>query len=200
MNTDDNAEFTNNVDILICIDVQSILNKLNKNKLSLSQDYKKPTKIDDNFFYYITTESQEYSPEKNSTNSLKVTGKVGDIVRWQSSSISAQFNYKVFLYRLDKKDTNDCISQPMTIYTLTNVVVPKLKKALTPLEGDMIELSPAPLLDFFYEKRHIYYQKSTLRKPGIVQYAWYISIYDHLNKLVGYCNHTPLTSIVISDD
>ncbi|OCA53630.1 AidA/PixA family protein [Photorhabdus namnaonensis] len=200
MNIDDNAEFTNNIDILICIDVQSILNKLNRNKLSLSQDYKKPTKIDDSFFYYITTESQEYSPEKNSTNSLKVTGKVGDIVRWQSSSISAQFNHKVFLYRVEKKDANDCVSQPMTVYTLTNVVVPKLKKALTPQEENSIELPQAPLADFIHEKRHIYYQKSTLRKPGIVQYAWYISIYDNLNKLVGYCYHTPLTSIVVSED
>ncbi|MCT8342920.1 MULTISPECIES: AidA/PixA family protein [Photorhabdus] len=196
MNTTDNAEFSKSIDILICIDVQSILNKFD----SLSQDYKKPTKIDDNLLYYITTENQAYSPEKNATNSLKVTGKVGDVVRWQSSSISAQFNHKVFLYRMEKKDANDCISQPMTVYTLTNVVVPKLKKALIPPEEDIIELPQAPLSDFIYEKRHIYYQKSTLRSPGITQYAWYISIYDDLNKLVGYCYHTPLTSIVISED
>lgn len=99
MNTTDNAEFSKSIDILICIDVQSILNKFD----SLSQDYKKPTKIDDNLLYYITTENQVYSPEKNATNSLKVTGKVGDVVRWQSSSISAQFNHKVFLYRMEKR-------------------------------------------------------------------------------------------------
>ncbi|MBS9425530.1 hypothetical protein C6H64_20480 [Photorhabdus luminescens] len=196
MNIDDNAEFSKSIDILICIDVQSILNKFD----SLSQDYKKPTKIDDNLLYYITTENQAYTPEKNATNSLKVTGKVGDVVRWQSSSISAQFNHKVFLYRIEKKDANDCISQPMTVYTLTNVVVPKLKKALMPPKEDIIELPQAPLSDFIYEKRHIYYQKATLRRPGITQYAWYISIYDDSNKLVGYCYHTPLTSIVISED
>ncbi|MEK9497002.1 AidA/PixA family protein [Photorhabdus sp. P32] len=196
MNTDDIAEFSKSIDILICIDVQSILNKFDR----LSQDYKKPTKIDDNLLYYITTENQAYAPEKNATNSLKVTGKVGDSVRWQSSSISAQFNYKVFLYRLEKRDANDYISQPTTVYTLTNVVVPKLKKEMTPPEENVIELPQAPLSDFVYEKRHIYYQKSTLRKPGVAQYAWYLAIYDHLNKLVGYCYHTPLTSIVISDD
>ncbi|MCA6222051.1 AidA/PixA family protein [Photorhabdus antumapuensis] len=196
MNTDDTAEFSKSIDILICIDVQSILNKFDR----LSQDYKKPTKIDDNLLYYITTENQAYAPEKNATNSLKVTGKVGDIVRWQSSSISAQFNHKVFLYRMEKESTDDYISQPMTVYTLTKVVVPKLQKALIPHEEDIIEWSQALLPGFSYEKKHIYYQKSTLRRPGIVQYAWYLSIYDHSNKLVGYCYHTPLTGIVISDD
>lgn len=139
-------------------------------------------------------------PRKNATNSLKVTGKVGDMVRWQSSSISAQFNHKVFLYRLEKKDVDDCISQPTTVYTLTNVVVPNIKKALTLPEEDIIELPKAPLSDFIHEKRHIYYQKSTLRRPGIVQYAWYLAIYDDSNKFVGYCYHTSLTSIVISED
>ncbi|KAA1195104.1 AidA/PixA family protein [Photorhabdus heterorhabditis] len=158
------------IDIFIVVDVELIIQDIKTSELSFSQDYKKPTIRDGRYFYYMTSQQKTY----NNIGNLKVTGNIGDIVRWRASSLSAQSEYQVLLYDMKKITGENNISFPVNlIKEVTDIPIPQ-KNSVTP--------------SITYQKEHISYQESTLLNTGFSYYALYLAIYNR-SKLIGYCSH-----------
>uniref|UniRef100_UPI0036D7E731 AidA/PixA family protein n=1 Tax=Photorhabdus sp. RM322S TaxID=3342825 RepID=UPI0036D7E731 len=173
------------VDILVAIDVESILSD-HKN---LSKDPENPTKIDGKYFYYITTQHQTYSPSYNASEKLQIKGRVGDIVRWRTTSLTAQFDYQVFLYQMHTKNQS-FISTPSFKPEISDVAAPS--KNSSSIDNEIYPIESSEIQNSYHE--------ATLVASGEVEYTWYISIYNRWEGLgepdeglLGYCTY-------ISDD
>ncbi|WP_434526703.1 AidA/PixA family protein [Photorhabdus asymbiotica] len=174
------------IDVLVCVDAQTIEDDITAGKLKLSKTQNSPTGISNKYFYYITSQNQLYAPKNNATGELEITDKVGGIVRWRASSLSTQFDYQVFLYHMTGSGVNTYISLPTLIETDFNIAVPEQKG--TGLPNHMYPVT--------FKPRRVYHQQSTLLSPGRAQYTWYISIYNRWNNLIGYCTHDPFINII----
>ncbi|WP_434526705.1 AidA/PixA family protein [Photorhabdus asymbiotica] len=173
----------NSIDILVAVDVKSIANDIGKINSKLSQDCKKPTPIDDKYFYYITTQDQQYTPKDNATGKTIITGKVGDSIRWRATSLSAQNNHQVFLYHMKALSNATYTSSPI------------INKLSSDIYFSKETINPKTVYTPF-TAMYISYLETTLLSPGDVQYISYISIYDNNNSLIGYCSHDPLIHII----
>ncbi|TNH44154.1 hypothetical protein EP164_06860 [Photorhabdus luminescens subsp. sonorensis] len=87
------------VDVLICVDVDGIIN--NYNKLGTNPD--NPTMVENKYFHYVTNNENAYIPEDNATGELIVKMGVGDTIRWRVISLTQQLIHSVNLYKKLKK-------------------------------------------------------------------------------------------------
>ncbi|MCA6222603.1 AidA/PixA family protein [Photorhabdus antumapuensis] len=189
---------SNNIDILIAVDVMAILKDVNNKKIfnngkpisKLSTDSQKPTIIDGKYFYYITTQQQVYAPKNNAKGTLKITGRPGDTLRWRATSLTAQFVDQVFLYHMEGPGVENYISTPGLIQHQSNIVAP---------EGNKNPI-PNGIYDVKKYQTNIPYLQSELDHIGQARYTWYISIYnrwptpgDDKSGIIGYCSYNPDT-------
>ncbi|TNH44159.1 AidA/PixA family protein [Photorhabdus luminescens] len=172
------------IDVLAVVDVKAITNDLGN---SISKDPSKPTVMDDKYIYYITSQNNIYIPKNNAQGTLLIQGKVGDIVRWRASTLSAQFDDQVFLYHMAGVGTQSLVSPPTLTSAISQVAAPS-KEATSGTNQDY------PVV---FETRNIFNQGSKLRTPGIAKYSWYISVFERWNvsgnvgNLIGYLAHSP---------
>ncbi|MBS9439091.1 hypothetical protein EAE91_18705 [Photorhabdus noenieputensis] len=172
------------IDVLAVVDVKAITNDLGK---AISPDPSKPTVMGDKYIYYITSQNNIYIPKNNAQGTLLIQGKVGDIVRWRASTLSAQFDDQVFLYHMAGVGTQSLVSPPTLTSAISQVAAPS-KGATSGTNQDY------PVV---FETRNIFNQGSKLRTPGIAKYSWYISIFERWNvkdntgNLIGYLSHSP---------
>ncbi|KAA1195106.1 AidA/PixA family protein [Photorhabdus heterorhabditis] len=180
----------NTIDILVAADVESILSDIP----DLNKDRNNPTKVNGKYFYYITTQHQIYSISQNASDKLILTGRIGDIVRWRSSSLSAQFDHQVFLYKMETKAPPTLITAPLLLPETSMVMVPNIETS----QG----ITNTPYTPIPESDKNVY-QQSTLTGPGNVEYTWYIAIYnrapttgDPESGLVGYCYYTTDNTVI----
>ncbi|OWO86962.1 hypothetical protein B5C26_00825 [Photorhabdus luminescens] len=177
------------IDILAVVDVQAIKNDLGN---SISKDPGAPTVMDDKYIYYITSQNNIYVPKNNAQATLLIQGKVGDIVRWRASTLSAQFDDQVFLYHMAGVDAKSLVSPPTLTSAVSQVAAPSKEATLGTNQDYPVVL----------ETRNIFNQGSKLRTPGIAKYSWYISIFerwnvkDNIGNLVGYLAHSLNVQVV----
>ncbi|NRN27663.1 AidA/PixA family protein [Photorhabdus heterorhabditis] len=184
----------NTIDILVAVDVESILSDMSDANKTLSQDRNNPTQVNGEYFYYITTQHQIYSPSENTSDKLTLTGRIGDIVRWRTSSLSAQFDHQTFLYHIETKGPSTLITAPLLLPETSMVMVPNIETSQAIINTPY---NPIP------ESDKNYYQQSTLTGAGNVEYTWYIAIYnraktkdDPESGLVGYCYYTTDKAVI----
>ncbi|MCW7763655.1 AidA/PixA family protein [Photorhabdus luminescens] len=177
------------IDILAVVDVQAIKNDLGN---SISKDPGAPTVMDDKYIYYITSQNNIYVPKNNAQATLLIQGKVGDIVRWRASTLSAQFDDQVFLYHMTGVGAKSLVSPPTLTSAVSQVAAPSKEATLGTNQDYPVVL----------ETRNIFNQGSKLRTPGIAKYSWYISIFerwnvkDNIGNLVGYLAHSLNVQVV----
>ncbi|WP_445495950.1 AidA/PixA family protein [Photorhabdus sp. SF281] len=184
----------NTIDILVAVDVESILSDMSDDNKTLSPYRNNPTQVNGKYFYYITTQHQIYSINQNASDKLILTGRIGDIVRWRSSSLSAQFDHQAFLYKMETKAPPTLITAPELLPETSMVMVPNMETS----EGiKNTPYTPIP------ESDNNVYQQSTLTGAGNVEYTWYIAIYnraktkdDPESGLVGYCYYTTDNTVI----
>ncbi|MBS9434381.1 hypothetical protein CE143_04215 [Photorhabdus luminescens] len=176
-------------DILAVVDVKAIKNDLGD---SISKEPGAPTIMDDKYIYYITSQNNIYVPKNNAQATLLIQGKVGDVVRWRASTLSAQFDDQVFLYHMAGVDAKSIISPPTLTSAISQVAAPSKEATLGTNQDYPVVL----------ETRNIFNQGSKLRTPGIAKYSWYISIFerwnvkDNIGNLVGYLAHSLNVQVV----
>ncbi|PQQ22522.1 AidA/PixA family protein [Photorhabdus hindustanensis] len=176
-------------DILAVVDVKAIKNDLGD---SISKEPNAPTIMDDKYIYYITSQNNIYVPKNNAQATLLIQGKVGDVVRWRASTLSAQFDDQVFLYHMAGVDAKSIISPPTLTSAISQVAAPSKEATLGTNQDYPVVL----------ETRNIFNQGSKLRTPGIAKYSWYISIFerwnvkDNIGNLVGYLAHSLNVQVV----
>ncbi|MCT8342924.1 MULTISPECIES: AidA/PixA family protein [Photorhabdus] len=177
------------IDVLAIVDVKAITNDLGN---SISKDSGKPTVMDDKYIYYITSQNNIYVPKNNAQGTLLIQGKVGDIIRWRASTLSAQFDDQVFLYHMAGVGAQSLVSPPTLTSAVSQVAAPSKEATLGTNQDYPVVL----------ETRNIFNQGSKLRTPGTAKYSWYISIFerwnvkDNIGNLVGYLAHSPNIQIV----
>ncbi|OWO86964.1 hypothetical protein B5C26_00835 [Photorhabdus luminescens] len=177
------------IDVLAVVDVQAIKNDLGN---SISKEPGAPTVMDDKYIYYITSQNNIYVPKNNAQATLLIEGKVGDIVRWRASTLSAQFDDQVFLYHMAGVGAKSLVSPPTLTSAISQVAAPSKEATLGTNQDYPVVL----------ETRNIFNQGSKLRTPGIAKYSWYISIFerwnvkDNIGNLVGYLAHSLNVQVV----
>ncbi|TDB55738.1 AidA/PixA family protein [Photorhabdus luminescens] len=177
------------IDVLAVVDVQAIKNDLGN---SISKEPGAPTVMDDKYIYYITSQNNIYVPKNNAQATLLIEGKVGDIVRWRASTLSAQFDDQVFLYHMAGVGAKSLVSPPTLTSAVSQVAAPSKEATLGTNQDYPVVL----------ETRNIFNQGSKLRTPGIAKYSWYISIFerwnvkDNIGNLVGYLAHSLNVQVV----
>ncbi|OCA53632.1 AidA/PixA family protein [Photorhabdus namnaonensis] len=177
------------IDVLAVVDVKAIKNDLGD---SISKEPGAPTIMDDKYIYYITSQNNIYVPKNNAQATLLIQGKVGDVVRWRASTLSAQFDDQVFLYHMAGVDAKSIISPPTLTSAISQVAAPSKEATLGTNQDYPVVL----------ETRNIFNQGSKLRTPGIAKYSWYISIFerwnvkDNIGNLVGYLAHSLNVQVV----
>ncbi|MCW7548973.1 inclusion body family protein [Photorhabdus sp. APURE] len=177
------------IDVLAIVDVTAIEKDLGN---SISKDPSKPTVMGDKYIYYITSQNNIYVPKNNAQGTLLIQGKVGDVVRWRASTLSAQFDEQVFLYHMAGVGANSIVSPPTLTSAVSQVAAPSTEATLGTNQDYPVVL----------ETRNIFNQGSKLRTPGIAKYSWYISIFKRWNVpanvgyLVGYLAHSPNIQVV----
>ncbi|MCA6222600.1 AidA/PixA family protein [Photorhabdus antumapuensis] len=162
----------NTVDILICVDTRSIIEKYP----SLSQNPENPTLINDELFYYIVSIDNLYIPGNNATGKMEIKAYVGDNIRWRSVSLTQQFEYTTILYEM----TGTVINETITI--------PKLYQS--EINSGYIS-NNSDRLDIEHELIKRYYFQSIAIRSGGGKCSWIIAIYQQ-KELKGYVQHTPL--------
>ncbi|MBS9439096.1 hypothetical protein EAE91_18730 [Photorhabdus noenieputensis] len=169
------------VDVLICVDVDGIIN--NYNKLGTNPD--NPAMVDNKYFHYITNNENADIPEDNATGKLIVKVGVGDTVRWRVISLTQQLIHSVNLYKKTKENSYKTIAPIKYIQEVTRVNYP---------EQDDKQLPGTPF-KYGVESVTQSYIESEGKKSGREKLTFIISIHYNL-ELIGYISHSSFVHVL----
>ncbi|NHB97558.1 AidA/PixA family protein [Photorhabdus stackebrandtii] len=168
------------VDILVCVDAESIVNNYH-----LSQD---PTQIDNKYVYYIVRSNIDntylYAPEDNATGEMKLTVNVDDTIRWRPISLTQQMKYSVLLYKMDGGEVGDPKNSS------AHITYPQLitSSILVPYMTDENTYDGHSVTSYYHQSDAFKATSEQFSKSD--NYIWHMSIYKGSN-LVGYIWHDP---------
>ncbi|EYU13437.1 AidA/PixA family protein [Photorhabdus aegyptia] len=169
------------VDVLICVDVDGIVNNYNK----LGADPGNPTTVDNKYFHYITNNENAYIPKDNATGELIAKIDVGDTIRWRVISLTQQLIHSVNLYKKTKENSYKAITPIKYIQEVTRVNYP---------EQDDNQLPGTPF-KYGVESVTQSYIESEGKKSGREKLTFIISIHYNL-ELIGYISHSSFVHVL----
>ncbi|WP_409284843.1 AidA/PixA family protein [Pseudomonas protegens] len=186
----------NIVDILITIDVDTILESAEQGLFKLSQDASTPSqlyniydgnnRLSDLVVYMVVRRSNADGADGGSE--LAVNLRQGDQLRWRATSLSKGLYYSVIIYQYTQ--THPPLSEDPNPY-LTNVVPTVLPSTPLPIiNRDNPAGQPIP-----QNVKTFYWQADATRVCTRVTYTWSFMIVDRDNKVLGYCSWDPYFSI-----
>ncbi|WP_445495951.1 AidA/PixA family protein [Photorhabdus sp. SF281] len=164
----------NIVDILVCVDAESIVNNYH-----LSPDHS--IQVDNKYMYYIVRSKAKgtyYAPTDNATGEMIITVNSGDSIRWRPISLTQQYYYAVLLQTMSGGEVSVNISQPELFISPINV---PYTDSDDPNNCHMVT-------SYYHQSEAIAPTKDTFDRSE--NYLWNMSIYQGAN-LIGYIDHDP---------
>ncbi|MFD0709097.1 hypothetical protein C6H64_20495 [Photorhabdus luminescens] len=179
------------VDILICVDAEAIVSHYD---LSKSQTLETAKVVSNNYFYYITSTGNLYTPKNNAQGELEITVNVADDIRWRPMSLTQQFEYTVLLCHMKGTAIS---GNDVTLITLPkldygDISIPYLAKADNNNINSVVYKRDGESHGGLITR---YYHQSTAQREGFGQYTWYMKIYRK-RQLIGYVCHDPFIRVL----
>ncbi|OWO86967.1 hypothetical protein B5C26_00850 [Photorhabdus luminescens] len=169
------------VDVLICVDVDCIINDYNE----LGTNPDNPTMVNNKYFHYITNNENAYIPKNNATGELIVKMGVDDTIRWRIMSLTQQLTYSVNLYKKTKENTYKAITPMKYTQEVTKITYPE--------QND--KQVPGTPFKYGIESITQSYMESKGKKSGKEKLTFIISIHYNL-ELIGYISHSSFVHIL----
>jgi len=182
---------TRTVDILVAIDCDQIIEDYGgqDDAHKPSTEPLKPTQLSDpkKYIYMITKSSDVISG--NAGDALNIKVKVGDVIRWRETSLTADFDSStVFANFVGYTSANDGrISDPRP--EVDDKMEPQPVEGAPPWK---IAMKSTPYHYWQCEVKH----KKEGPDPGKVTYHWIFQIFDPDGKSLGYFAWDPWITIV----
>ncbi|SCZ61649.1 MULTISPECIES: AidA/PixA family protein [Photorhabdus] len=169
------------VDVLICVDVDCIINDYNE----LGTNSDNPTMVNNKYFHYITNNENAYIPKNNATGELIVKMGVDDIIRWRIMSLTQQLTHSVNLYKKTKENTYKFIAPMKYTQEVTKITYPE--------QND--KQVPGTPFKYGIESITQSYMESKGKKSGKEKLTFIISIHYNL-ELIGYISHSSFVHVL----
>jgi len=153
------------IDVLIAIDVESIINNYGTNT-----DCNNPVQIDSNKNYIYMIVRSDEAVSGNAGAELTIAAKTLDVIRWRETSLTLNCTYSTILYEFDSTDAAGLITTPQPIVVEVNTPLP--------VASDPLHPATQTINDYFWN--------CTVERAGSITYHFKFMIVDRDNNVQGY--------------
>ncbi|MBS7562163.1 AidA/PixA family protein [Pseudomonas protegens] len=191
----------NIIDIMVTIDVDTILNSQGK-QFDSGQTFnlQKSDPTQPSHLYNFTTGGVRLSsqaiymvarrnnaPVGEGTDELSVNLKEGDLIHWRSTSLSEGLYHTVLLYQYTQTSPVVTQQNPNYVQDITPVVLNHTPMPIINQSNPSAQPIAQSVKNFYWEGRAV--------RQGSITYTWAFMIVDSDNQVVGYCDWDPYINI-----
>lgn len=191
----------NIIDIMVTIDVDTILNSQGK-KFDSGQVFtlEKSNPKQPSHLYNFSTGGVRLSSQaiymvarRNNTqvgegsDELSINLKEGDLVHWRSTSLSEGLYHAVLLYQYTQTSPAVTPQNPDYVQGVTPVVLNHTPMPIINQNDPSAQPIAQSVKNFYWEGRAV--------RQGSITYTWAFMIVDSDNQVVGYCDWDPYINI-----
>lgn len=191
----------NIIDIMVTIDVDTILNSQGK-KFDSGQvlTLEKSNPKQPSHLYNFSTGGVRLSSQaiymvarRNNTqvgegsDELSINLKEGDLVHWRSTSLSEGLYHAVLLYQYTQTSPAVTPQNPDYVQGVTPVVLNHTPMPIINQNDPSAQPIAQSVKNFYWEGRAV--------RQGSITYTWAFMIVDSDNQVVGYCDWDPYINI-----
>ncbi|WP_047286236.1 AidA/PixA family protein [Pseudomonas protegens] len=191
----------NIIDIMVTIDVDTILNSQGK-KFDSGQVFtlEKSNPKQPSHLYNFSTGGVRLSSQaiymvarRNNTqvgegsDELSINLKEGDLIHWRSTSLSEGLYHAVLLYQYTQTSPAVTPQNPDYVQGVTPVVLNHTPMPIINQNDPSAQPIAQSVKNFYWEGRAV--------RQGSITYTWAFMIVDSDNQVVGYCDWDPYINI-----